>query len=40
MCDLIVEDQDLICQDTDQVTDQLLMMITYCWAGNQKPLNI
>ena len=40
MRDLIVQDQDLICQDTDQVANQLLMMLTGRRAGNQKPLDI
>ena len=38
MCDLIVQNQYLICQDTDQITDQLLMMLTRSWTGNQLSL--
>ena len=37
---LVVQDQYLIGQDTDQITDQLLMMFTCSWTGNQKSLNI
>ena len=40
MCDLIVQDQYLICQDTNQITDQLLMMLTCSWTSNQKSLDI
>ena len=40
MCDLIVQNQYLICQDTDQITNQLLMMFTCSLTSNQKPLDI
>ena len=40
MRDLIVKGQYLVCLDTDQVADQLLMMFACSWTGNQKPLDI
>ena len=40
MRDFIVQDQYFICQDTDQITDQLLMMLTRSWTGNQKSFDI
>ena len=33
MCDFVVQDQDFICQNTDQVADQLLMVFAFLVAG-------
>ena len=40
MRDLIVKDQYLICQYTDQIPDQFLMVIAGGWAGCQKTIDI
>ena len=40
MGDLIVQDQYLIRQDTDKVTDQFLMMLACRRAGNKESLDI
>ena len=40
MRDLVVKDQYLISQYTDQVPDQLLMVIAGCRAGFQKTFDI
>ena len=40
MSDLVVKDQYLICQYTDQIPNQFLMVIAGCWAGHQKTFDI
>lgn len=40
MSDLVVKDQYLICQYTDQIPDQFLMVIAGGWAGCQKTIDI
>ena len=40
MSDLVVKDQYLICQYTDQISDQLLMVIAGFRAGCQKTFDI
>ena len=40
MSDLVVKDQYLICQYTDQIPDQFMIVIAGGWEGCQKSIDI
>ena len=40
MGDLIVEKQDFVCQNTNQIADELLVMVAGGGAGGEQPLDI